>query len=173
MQAARLPTAFITSASASSEVVPVMINIALIKLTKAALCRAVGPPDGLNLVALEHPRQAVAVLGHHARQRNGEVVAQSKLGQVPGVEGSVFSRARVSLSPRWRRRKRSWSLFLAILCPTACSDSQWPASQGAENRSAERCSRSCLQRSGAWPQSRASNLGCRSAAWCSAYRHLE
>src|SRR5262249_6088645 len=56
------------------------VDIALIELAEAASCRPVGAPNGLNLVALEKPRQLVLILCNHARQRNGQVVTQRQVG---------------------------------------------------------------------------------------------
>src|SRR5688572_34512 len=52
------------------------VDVALIELAKTALLRAVGAPDGLNLVALEELRQLRSVFGHHARKRHRHVVAE-------------------------------------------------------------------------------------------------
>ncbi len=56
------------------------IDVALVELAEAALLRAIGAPHRLHLVALEVPRQRGPVLGHHARQRHRQVVAQRQVG---------------------------------------------------------------------------------------------
>ena len=56
------------------------VDVTLIELAEPAPGRTVRPPHRLNLVALEEARQLAAVLGHHPRERNREVVAQRQVG---------------------------------------------------------------------------------------------
>ena len=55
------------------------VHVALIELAEAAALRPIGAPDRLNLIALEESRKTGPILRHHARERNGEVVAQTKI----------------------------------------------------------------------------------------------
>ncbi len=55
------------------------VDVALIELTESAARRAVGAPHRLNLIALEEARQLAAVLGHDARERHRQVVAQGQV----------------------------------------------------------------------------------------------
>ena len=51
-----------------------------IELAETAAGRPIGPPHGLNLIALEELRQRRPVFGDDARQRHREVVAQREVG---------------------------------------------------------------------------------------------
>ncbi len=55
------------------------VDVALVELAEAAPGRPVGTPDRLNLVPLEELRQLRLVLGHHPRQRHGQVVPQGQI----------------------------------------------------------------------------------------------
>src|SRR5437016_7441482 len=55
------------------------VDVALVKLTKSPSRRPVRPPDWLNLIPLEKPRQLVLILCDHSRQGNGEVVAKREI----------------------------------------------------------------------------------------------
>src|SRR5206468_6360038 len=56
------------------------VDVALKELAKAPARGPIGPPDGLNLIPLEEARQLVLVLRDHARERDGQVVAERKIG---------------------------------------------------------------------------------------------
>ena len=60
------------------------IGVALIKLAVAPFLRAVGTPNGLDLIALEGHLQFLAVLHHVAGEGHGEVVAQAFLAEARG-----------------------------------------------------------------------------------------
>ncbi len=53
------------------------IDITLVELAQASLAGAIGPEDGLDLIAFEVARQLTAVFGHDTGQRHGQVVAQT------------------------------------------------------------------------------------------------
>src|SRR6266496_294347 len=55
------------------------VNIALIELSESSASGAIGPPHGLNLVALEKLRQFVLILGDDTSQRHGQIVAQRQI----------------------------------------------------------------------------------------------
>ncbi len=56
------------------------VHVALVELAKASPRGTVRAPDRLNLIALEEFRQLPAMLRHHARERDGQVVAQREVG---------------------------------------------------------------------------------------------
>ena len=60
------------------------VDVALVELAEPAARGAIGAPHRLDLVALEELRQRRAVLGHHARERHGQVVAQRQVGLARG-----------------------------------------------------------------------------------------
>ena len=60
------------------------VDVTLIELTESATGGTVRAPHRLNLVPLEELRQPATVLGDHARERDGEVVAQCEV-RLPSV----------------------------------------------------------------------------------------
>ena len=67
--------------------------------SEPALLGAVGPPDRLNLVAAEHRRQLGAVFGGHPRERHGQVVTESELGEVRRLDPVAGERPRKPFAP--------------------------------------------------------------------------
>ena len=61
------------------------VHVALEELAEAPARRPVGPPDRLHLIALEELGQLGLVVGDHAGQRHGEVVAQGQIGLPAGL----------------------------------------------------------------------------------------
>ena len=92
------------------------VDVALKELAKAPARGPIGPPDGLNLIPLEEARQLVLVLRDHARERDGQVVAERKIGlagsfvlaAAQDLENelvallSVLPRERLDVLERWR-----------------------------------------------------------------------
>src|SRR5207245_7517163 len=60
------------------------VDVALIELPEPAPRRAVGPPHGLNLIALEKSRQLVLILRDDAGQRHGQIVPEREVGLAAG-----------------------------------------------------------------------------------------
>ena len=63
------------------------VGIALVELAITAFLRAVGAPNGLDLVALEGEGEFLAVLHHETGEGDGEVVTQSFLTELGGESG--------------------------------------------------------------------------------------
>src|SRR5688572_23118675 len=59
---------------------PKHIDVALVKLAKPSTRGPIRAPNRLDLITLKKLRQLVAILRHHTRQRNRQVVTQSKIG---------------------------------------------------------------------------------------------
>ena len=59
---------------------PDRVDVALVELAEPPARRPIGPPHRLNLIALEERRQLALILGDHASERNGQVVAKREVG---------------------------------------------------------------------------------------------
>ena len=64
------------------------VGIALVELAIAAFLRAIGAPNGLDLVALEGKGEFFAVLHDKTGEGHGEVVAKSLLAELGGEGGA-------------------------------------------------------------------------------------
>nr|WP_238695100.1 hypothetical protein [Ornithinimicrobium flavum] len=75
------------------------VHVALVELAEPAPLRALAAVDALHLVAAEGEGELVLVLGHVARQGDGEVEPEGELGERPSSPAAcpsrVFSRAPV------------------------------------------------------------------------------
>ena len=62
------------------------VCVALGELAEPSALRPVRPPDRLDLVPPEHGGEFAAVLGHHPRERDGEVVAETEFREIAPLD---------------------------------------------------------------------------------------